>query len=181
MGREDGASPGSRKPYRKAGFTHAASAAAPMLRGAGAKRGFAEHRLLTEWFQIVGAELGAACRPVSVAYGGRGGGLGATLIVSADGARAVEAQHLADRIVERVNQVYGYRAVTRMRVVQTGAPETGFSEGPESFDRAPPVDLPPSADILRIEDPGLRDALARLEANIRKRGGAPRRAKEQTA
>lgn len=181
MAREDGASQGPRKPYRKPGFAQAGAAAAPVLRSAGAKRGFAEHRLLSAWVSIVGAELGAACRPVKVAYGGREGGLGATLVVAADGARAVEAAHLADRIVERVNQVYGYRAITRMRVVQTGAPETGLAEGAAAFDRAPPVDLPPSDDILRIEDLDLRAALARLEANIRRKTGARRRAKEQTA
>mgnify|MGYP006272170561 CR=1 FL=1 len=179
MAKQDGAE-GARRKGR--GFAHAAKAAAPLMRGAGAKRGFAEQRLMTQWPHIVGAELAAACRPVRMSFRRGEAAFGATLVVEADGARALEAQHLADAIVERVNAVYGYRAVSRMKVVQT-APRGGASsflgEEAAAFEGPPRLDGPVSPDISGVDDPGLRAALARLEANIQRRR-ARRRGADQT-
>jgi hypothetical protein len=173
MAREDGAATGGRKPWRPRGFTRIAVAAAPALGGAGAKRGIAESRLIADWPAIVGADLARAVKPLKMTHAGREGGLGATLVVAAEGARAVEVQHLAAVIVEKVNQVYGYAAVSRLRVVQTGeAASAGLSEPQAEWRGAPPVDPPPSPVVSAVADDGLRAALARLEANIRRKAAA---------
>jgi hypothetical protein len=168
MARQDGAT-GARRKGR--GFTPAAKAAAPLLRGAGAKRGFAEQRLMTQWPALVGPALATLCRPVKMSFR-RGDGLGATLVVEAEGPAALEIQHQAPALAERVNAVYGYRAVERIKVVQT-APRGGASgflgEPAPAFEGPPPLDGPVSPDISGVENPGLRAALARLEANIRRR------------
>jgi hypothetical protein len=156
---------GDPAPRRKVGFRSAASALAGPLRSAAARRGFAEHRLLQRWAEVAGAELAPRCQPLKISHGGREG-LGGTLVVAAEGATALEVQHQADRLAERVNRVFGYRAVSRVRVVQTAsrAPaEPGGDVRP-----APPRDAPPSPAISAVGDPGLRAALARLEANIRR-------------
>jgi hypothetical protein len=159
------------KGRRGRGFAQAARAASPLLGGVGVKRGFAERRLITEWRSIVGEELARACRPLKMQFRRGDGALGATLIVAAEGARAVEAQHLSDRIVERVNQVYGYRAVARLKVVQAaraGVEADALAEPAAAF-TPPPVDPRPSPLISGVEDDSLRAALARLEANIGRR------------
>ena len=150
------------------GFQRAAAAASPLVKAAGAARGLAEERLLRDWPAIAGEALAACCRPVRLSWGGRRG-LGATLVVSADGPRALEVEHLAPQLVERVNQLYGHAAVSRIRVVQTGLAPGGLAEAAARFDPAPPLDTPPMPDISAVQDPLLRAALALLERNIRRK------------
>ena len=139
------------------------------LKTAGAKRGFAEFRLLTEWRAVVGEALAAICRPVKVAYGGRGGiGLGATLVVAAEGARAPEVEMQSAMIMDRVNAFYGYRAVSRLAIDQSRAPlveeaRRGLAEDAAPFERAPGGVTPAKG----VADEGLALALGRLEANIK--------------
>lgn len=157
---------------RMRGFARAGVIAAPLMRAAGAPRGFAEHRLLTDWPTVAGVVLAQTCRPVRVSYRGKDAGLGATLVLAVDGARATEVEHMGPRIVERVNQVYGYRAISRIRVVQIAAGSLGesvLSEAQARFDVPPPLESRPSADICAVQDDALRVALARLEANIRRK------------
>ncbi len=189
MAREDGAQAARRK-WGKRGFRSAAEAAAPMLSGPAAKRGFAERRLLSEWPAIAGPVLAPLCRPVKMRFRRGEGAFGATLVVEAEGPRALEVQHLADVIVERANAVYGYRAVARLHVVQTparggdapsaarggdalsaarGGDAPALAEAPAAFAGPPRLDREPSPDISGVEDDRLRGALARLEANIRAR------------
>jgi hypothetical protein len=159
------------------GFTRAAAALTPALRAAAGKRGFAEHRLLTDWDAIMGPELARLCRPVKVEHRPRKGaeGLGGSLVVAAEGAAALEVAHLAPQIMERVNRAYGYRAVSRVRVAQNGAGWGGapaaLREDGAGWDgpRRAAFASPPSPAISAIADEGLRAALARLEANIRAR------------
>jgi hypothetical protein len=76
--------------------------------------------------------------------------------------------------MERVNATYGYRAVAHVHITQT-AP-TGFAEGQVAFRTpraAPPPPPPDPARLARamegvegIEDPGLKEALARLARNV---------------
>ncbi len=145
---------------RAAGFLPAASLAPVVLRSVGAKRGFAELRLVTEWEAVAGARLAALCRPVKVSYRG-GAGLGATLVLAAPGARAPEVEMLAPALIERVNAFYGYRAVARIRIDQSAA--AAKEAAPRRV--APPE--PALAPVDGIEDERLALALARLGANVR--------------
>lgn len=175
MAAENGADRRWRK--RSRGFVSAAAVAAPVVTAAGAARGFADRRLIAEWPSIAGPEIARLCQPVEISHRGKQARLGATLVVTAPGALAPEVSHMAERIVERVNAVYGYRAVTRLRVVQTGAAggawraaeahAAGFAEPAAGFEPAPALDAPPSADICAVGDASLREALALLERNIR--------------
>jgi hypothetical protein len=152
------------------GFARASDAASSLLGRVGVRRGFAERKLIAEWRWIVGDDLAASCRPVRMSFRRGEGAFGATLVVEAEGARAHEAQHLSERIVERVNQVYGYRAVSRLKVVQT-SPGAGAMDRADTPRRgaATPMDLAPSPLISKVGDDALRLALARLEANVKRR------------
>lgn len=159
-------------PKRRArGFARAADLAAPTLKQAGAKRGFAELRLLTEWRVIVGEALAGVCRPIKVSYKGRTTSLGATLYIAAEGARAPELAMQEPQIVERVNQFYGYRAISRLMIDQSrsGMLAAGFSEKPDAYTQDHPKQAEPSHGRVPVEgvtDERLRLALARLGANI---------------
>jgi hypothetical protein len=158
----------ARPKTRGGGFRRAADQTRPVLDKVAGRQGFAEPDVLLRWSEIVGEALAPTCRPVRVTYGRRG--LGATLVLRTDGARAPEVEHLAPRIIERVNQFYGYRAVARIRITQSGA-VPGFAEKQAGFAAAPPepteVDTERAAALTGgIEDAGLRAALTRLGANV---------------
>ena len=151
---------------RKArGFIRAGSLAPGALKSAGAKRGFAELRLLTEWTAVVGEALSRVCRPVKVSYSRSGPGLGATLIVTAEGARAPEIEMEKARIIERVNAFYGYRAVSRLSIDQSRmgmVAAHGMAEAATEW-TGRGVDPEP---VEGVEDERLALALARLGANV---------------
>ena len=126
------------------------------------KRGFAQSAVITNWAEIVGAELADHTAPQKLAFprGGRGGG---TLHVRVAGALATELQHLAPVVLERINTYFGYQAVARLALEQGPLPprrETG---------RRPPAPAPDAEEVGAIEgavsgveDEGLRRALAGL-------------------
>ncbi|WP_116133558.1 DUF721 domain-containing protein [Tropicimonas sp. IMCC34043] len=156
---------------RMRGFERTSSLLGERIRTASEKRGFAETRLLTHWAEIVGPDIAGVTRPLSVSYAR--GGFGATLTVLCPGAQAPLLQMQEPRLREKINSVYGYAAITRIRFTQT-AP-TGFAEGQAQFDPAPKT-APRVADPVlvvqaeamagEVEDEGLRRALAALGEQI---------------
>ena len=162
---------------RKKGSTYGFAQTSGLLKGtirnASETRGFSQSRLLTHWDEIAGAETAAISRPVEISYGR--GGMGATLTLLTTGANAPLLQMQVEQLRERVNAVYGYNAIARIRVTQTAA--TGFSEGRVAFDhrpKQPEVPAAPPPEILAearsatdtIGDAGLKQALERLGANV---------------
>lgn len=154
------------------GFKRTASLLTGRIRSASESRGFAQSRLLTDWAEVAGADVAAVSRPVEVSYGR--GGMGATLTLLTTGAQAPMLEMQKEQLRERVNAVYGYNAIARIRITQTAA--TGFAEGRVTFDHQPKdtSPKPPGAEMHKaasavvspVEDEGLRAALERLGANI---------------
>lgn len=153
------------------GFARTSSLLRENIRKAGESRGFAVSRVLTHWAEIVGQDIAAICRPVDVSYGRQG--LGATLTVLTTGAQAPMLEMQKDTLRTRLNAVYGYNAIARLRITQTAA--TGFAEGQAVFDHKPATkDRAPSPEIKAAaaemaettNDPELRKALERLAANV---------------
>ncbi|WP_312525126.1 DUF721 domain-containing protein [Paracoccus sp. (in: a-proteobacteria)] len=153
---------------RMRGFEVASSLVAQRIRSVGETRGFAVARLLTNWAEVVGADIAARTRPVRISHGR---GMGATLTLLVQGAHAPLIEMELPRIREKVNACYGFNAVSRITLTQT-AP-TGFAEGQAQFTPAPKAVKPPSSDdINRAEtiaqgftDPGLAAAIRQLTLN----------------
>jgi hypothetical protein len=81
------------------------------------KKGLGYGKLVTDWRLIVGADLGEASSPVKLAFP-KGQRTDATLTIEIVPARAIEVQHAMPQLIERVNAVFGYRAVARIKLVQ---------------------------------------------------------------
>lgn len=161
------------KPRRSStrGFKRTATLLNDQIRRAGESRGFAVSRLLTHWSEIVGEDVAAIARPVNVGYGRNG--FGATLTMLTTGAQAPMLEMQKEQIRAKVNAVYGYNAISRIRITQTAA--TGFAEGQAQFAPAAPKAKPqPSREVLEeaertaqsIENDALRDALEKLARNV---------------
>ncbi|WP_299850643.1 DUF721 domain-containing protein [uncultured Roseovarius sp.] len=154
------------------GFTRTSSLLQKRIRRASESRGFSESRLLTHWAEIVGADIAGIARPVNVSYGRQG--LGASLTVLTTGAQAPILEMQKEKLREKVNAVYGYNAISRVRITQT-AP-TGFAEGQVSFDHRPKKDVPTAPDpaarakaeqlAAPVGDNSLRSALEALGQNV---------------
>lgn len=153
------------------GFKRTSSLLQTQIRKTSETRGFAQSRLLTHWTEIAGEDIAAISRPVEVRYGR--GGFGATLTLLTTGANAPMLEMQKEKLREKVNAVYGYNAISKVRITQTAS--TGFSEGQVSFDHRPksgrddaPSKVLPQAQTLAgdVQDDGLRAALERLATNV---------------
>jgi hypothetical protein len=116
--------------------------AAPVLR----KRGFAQARLITDWPAIVGDLVARETVPQKLVFP-RSSRDGATLHLRVTTGFALELQHIAPQIIQRINGFFGYRAVAELR----------FMQGP-----IPPLKKPRSVSSPRLSDV----AEARLQRNL---------------
>ena len=143
------------------------------------RQGFASAELVTRWTEIVGAEIAVHSQPIKVQWqrpapshpspaSGGGSGWGqepGTLVLRVEGPAAIEIQHLADVICERVNRFFGWRAVARIAMRQ--APLRRGERKPVRV--IDPVAAARVAETLSaIGDDDLKGALARLGAAIKR-------------
>lgn len=162
-----------RPPHRRMrGFEAAGGLLRENIRKAGESRGFAVARLLTHWPEIAGPDLAPLCRPVKVSYAQQG--LGATLTVAASGAAAPLVQMQLDRLRDKVNAIYGYAAIARIRLTQSAGPGLAEARQPSGQSNI----APPSAQAIErargvvagltggVADSGLKEALERLAAAV---------------
>jgi len=133
-----------------------------------ARQGFASTELVTHWADIAGAEIAAHCEPMQIKWP-RGGDPDApepaTLVLRVEGPVAIEIQHLAPVILERVNRFFGWRAVGRLALRQAPLTRREAPKPPPAPDPGLTAKL---AETLDVTDQGLRDALARLGASIKR-------------
>jgi hypothetical protein len=143
-----------------------------------ARQGLGETSLVTDWSAVAGARLAGGCRPIEVQWPRTlrrdpdAPAALATLVLRVEGAFALEAQHSAQMIIERVNAHLGWRCIGKI----------AFRQGPlDAAPRRAAKTAPPSARAQEmaekysapIKADDLRDAMTRLGARvIDKAGGA---------
>ena len=125
------------------------------------RRGFGKIDLLSHWSAIVGPELAALSQPDRIR---RRGSEGAVLTVRVEGAMALEVQHMAPQIIERINGHFGAGTLARLHIVQGPLPLTGKSRGQAPLGKD---EIEAARASLGGLKPGrLQSALARLGAQI---------------
>jgi len=106
---------------RDPGRRKAAAALSRLLGGllspAARRRGFAAVAVVEEWPTIVGTGLAQRCHPVRLDFR-RGTREGGTLVLQASGGAALELQHAAPQLIERINDYFGFRTVARLHLLQ---------------------------------------------------------------
>jgi hypothetical protein len=129
-----------------------------------ARHGFAQGDLIAHWPQIAGEALAAICKPERIKWphGEAARKSGGTLLVRSHPGRALDVQYQAPRLMERINQVFGYQAVTSVKVAAS-------TELPPAKVPKPrlPEPSPEQIEQIPVDDPGLRHALARLGTHMR--------------
>jgi hypothetical protein len=115
------------------------------------KRSPAGAELMADWANVVGARLAVATEPRRLTRG--------QLTIACAGPMAMELQHVAAELIDRINTYAGSKLVERLRFVQDHVAAQPAKVPQRRFVAAEPVaDVPPGA---------LNDALAGLLAAIR--------------
>src|SRR5271166_3605181 len=131
-----------------------------------AKQGFAARELVTRWTEIAGAEIAAHSEPIKIQWpradenGARPPG---TLVLRVEGPAAIEIQHLASLVCERVNRFLGWRAVERIALRQAPL-RRRQTRAARTMD--PAATAPIAENLSDIKDQELKEALARLGAAV---------------
>lgn len=132
-----------------------------------AAQGFAAADIVVAWTDLVGERLGAVTQPLRIDWPRRPRDADpdarpapATLVVRVESAFALELQHLAPVVIERVNAYYGWRCIGRLALRQ------GPVRRPAPRPPAPVVDEADArrvaAAVTDVADEPLRAALDRL-------------------
>jgi hypothetical protein len=143
------------------------------------RQGFASAELVTRWPEIAGAEIAALSEPIKIqwprvfpslpsAESAEGSGSGrqpGTLVLRVEGPAAIEIQHLAGVICERVNRFLGWRAIERI-VFRQAPLRRQARKSERKPDAAAAARL--AASLPEIADDDLRAALGRLGAAVKR-------------
>ncbi len=134
-----------------------------------ARQGFASRELVTRWAEIAGPEIAAHSEPMKIQWPRPVEGQRqqpATLVLRVEGPVALEIQHSSDVILQRVNRFFGWNAVGRLALRQaplSRRPPRKITRRPDATEVAKVAGT-----LSSIEDDGLRAALARLGASIKR-------------
>ncbi|MDE2229012.1 MAG: DUF721 domain-containing protein [Alphaproteobacteria bacterium] len=125
------------------------------------KRGFVEGQLVAQWAAVVGSDLARRMLPEKLTFppGQRRDG---TLRLRVAPGFALEAQHREPQILERLNAFFGYRALTRLVLVQGSLPADRPATSRPQRDLAVGERAALAQRVAGIADAELRAALTRL-------------------
>lgn len=135
-------------------------------------RGFQQDHILRHWMEIVGPSLAVMSIPEKLAFPRKRkdesnrraeGGL---LTVRVDGPAGLEFAHQEPQILERINGYYGYRAVTRLKLLQAPLPLPKVSKKRQIT----PLSVAEEEALLKrtanIASPTLKASLEKLGRNV---------------
>lgn len=152
-----------------------------------AAQGFAASGVIMAWPEIVGERLARHTEPMRIIWPKRNAGQAAgnntgkskdksrmpqapaqqasTLVVRVTSAFALELQHMAPVVIERVNTHFGWRCIGQLALRQGPIPRRVTRAAPER--RLDPVRERMVDDAVRdIDDDPLREALTRLGRSV---------------
>ncbi len=113
--------------------------------------GFAHTKLIAEWPTIAGPTYARMSSPVKLSFA-PDKRIGGTLTLAVDGPAALQIQHVSDLIITAVNRFFGYKAVERLRLVQTNLPQS------RELPKAKAVKATPMPALLAGISPDLPDS-----------------------
>ena len=119
------------------------------------------------WRDVIGNDIAKIAKPVKVSYGREG--IGAGLVLLTNGANAPIVQAQSKEIIDRVNGVYGYNAISRVRITQTDPNELIEKNLKDKKEHIEPSDIDKmkaKEEVNEVKDEILKTALQSLGANI---------------
>jgi hypothetical protein len=154
--------------FRKRGAQPIADLIGGLLGPAAKKRGFASVDLFAYWPDIVGSSFADYTQPERLNWprrlddGGEQGFEPATLTVRCEGSRALLLQYEERAVIERINAIFGFRAVAKLRIVQMPIVHFGSQRPKPLGPVSAATEQKLTEEVAGIADDGLRDALLKL-------------------
>jgi len=134
-----------------------------------AKQGFGQSSIIMHWDDIMGERLAAVSEPIKLQWPARAAKRNAeapvepaTLIVRVAGGMAIEVQHMAPLLIERLNTHLGWRCIGRLSIRQGPVEKRRGKNKPLPLD--PQAVAQAQLATQGFEDEALRAALTRLGA-----------------
>ncbi len=130
------------------------------------KRGFADGEILHRWSTIVGELLAKASHPEKISYPTGKNGDGTLYLRVGNPGLALDIQHMEPVILDRINAHFGYRAISRLKLIQ--APMPASKEKNDFRLRALTGPERQSLDGLlqMVDDPDLKKVLENLGQSV---------------
>lgn len=127
------------------------------------QHGFSEHRLLTQWAEVVGKDLAKYSVPKKLVFpkGKREQG---ALHISVFSGRALELQHMQPMILERIATYFGYNAIERLVFTQDATTKPNRKSKSKKIATAPSAAIEDM--VASCGDESLRAALSSLGTAI---------------
>jgi hypothetical protein len=139
-----------------------------------AQQGFASTELITRWADIAGDEIAAHSQPVKITWPRQMNNNAdendpepATLVLRVEGPMALEIQHQSAVILERVNRFFGWQAIGKLALRQAPLRHPEKRKAPAPPDPALVAEI--AGSLPDGTDEGLKGALARLGASLKRR------------
>lgn len=135
-----------------------------------AKRANVDLSLSLAWQSVVGEKLAGRTQPLKIQWPPRilpdDPFRPGVLIVAAEASAALDLQYQSSELIERINQFFGYQAISRIKIEQK--PILKFREKQKAV--APQISGSEMAELedslAKISDDGLRASLYKLGVNV---------------
>ena len=135
--------------------------------------GFSHSALISRWREVVGPVYARWSVPESLRYP-RGQTVGGTLTVRVEGPFALQLQHVAPQLVERVNRILGHNAVAKLKLLQGEVPRAPARPAPQPEQGVTNLTPVTQQALSGVKDDGLRAALHDLAAALAGNNGPPK-------
>jgi hypothetical protein len=134
-----------------------------LLKTAFNRRGFANHALLHHWSEIFGSPLGEYTRPLKIIFAPSDNCRNGTIHIGVANAFALQAQHSTPLFLEKINNLFGYPAIARVKLIHFPIKDFIHPPPKKELPDAIPIRLPDT----KIDD-ALKIALARLGGYVKR-------------
>ncbi|HYC04116.1 MAG TPA: DciA family protein [Azospirillaceae bacterium] len=125
------------------------------------RHGLAFGALITDWPSIVGERLASQTSPAKLQFP-QGKREEATLTIAVSGAAAPLVMHEEPQLLQRINGFFGYRAVSRIKMVQAGPPSKPPRRAPAPRRLGPAEEKALLESTATVPDEELKAALEKL-------------------
>lgn len=148
-------------------LTNIAKTALPLAKQLLGPRGFTQMELLSSWTDIVGNNLAQYSLPQKLVFPKDERTNGCLTVMVPAGAFAMEIAQNEPQIIENINTFFGYPAVAKLKILQSGTPEN-FLIKKKPIDKVKKVVVSPKEEsyitesVKDIKSEELREALEKL-------------------
>jgi len=164
--------PAERRGGARGGGARDVGSLLPAVGGVAFKRfGFSQAQLLGRWREVVGPVYARWSIPESLRFP-QGKKSGGTLTIRVEGPFSTQLQHVTPQIIERVNRIFGYAAVERVRLLQGEVPRPAAR--PQPPQGVGPDGPGASPNLSGVKDQQLREALEQLARQLGASSGPPK-------